>query len=158
MGGNAALPSNKLIRIYVCVNGRVTNAQIFTLLSWTNLGTLTISDPINGFINIGIFILWRESEASWCETPTVQGQCHGPTGPFIGFTIYSPTIYWLSPGRCIIRWQVSIQHHGELEGRLKPPAAEPILTFLCVLTNKLCRGETAEGRQVGGEVVNLPSK
>lgn len=52
-GGNAVLQGNKLIRIYVCVNVRVTNAQIFTLFSWTrwtNFGTLTISDPINGHL------------------------------------------------------------------------------------------------------------
>lgn len=68
------------------------------------------------------------------------------------------TIYWISPERCIKTWQVSIQHHMKLESRFKSSAPELILTFLCVLTNKLFRGETEEGRQVGCEVVNLPLK
>lgn len=59
MGGNAALQSNKLIRICVCVHVRVTNAQIFTLFSWTrwtNLGTLTILDPITGKLVLQILV------------------------------------------------------------------------------------------------------
>lgn len=55
-------------------------------------------------------------------------------------------------------WQVSIQRHMELGSRLKSSAPGLILTFLCMLTNKLFRGETEEGRQVGCEVVNLPLK
>lgn len=165
MGGNAVLRSNKLIRIYVCVNVRVTNAQIFTLFSWTrwtDLGTLTMSDPING--NLVLQVLAFIDCGKKVRLPGVKDQrCKDNDIVLRGsaklwWTIYWIHVGWRSPERCIKTWQVSLQHHTELESRLNSSAPELILPFLCVLTNKLFRGETGEGRQVGCEVVNLPLK